>query len=103
MIPLAWLAAAGTAAALVALGLGALASRASLLKLVLGVVVLAKGAILGLVVAALAVDAADVGQAGAFLAMGLDVAVTALALAILVALQRHGSGLDARALRRDAE
>ncbi len=74
----------GAAAALFALGLFALASRESLLRIFLGLEVMGKGATLAIITAGFALGQPWTSQALAVTAIAIEVVVIAVALAMAV-------------------
>lgn len=80
---------AAALAGLAALGAVALLQR-ELVKVLLGLAILAKSATLSLVLAGVRWGEPERGQALAFLAIALDAAVTAMGLALFVHLRRRG-------------
>ena len=88
------------AAALFGLGLFALASRESLLRVVIGLEVMGKGVTLSLLTAGYALGDLGRAQALALVVIVLEAVVAAIALALLVRLHAVVGGLDVRDIRR---
>jgi NADH:ubiquinone oxidoreductase subunit K len=88
------------AAALFALGLYALASRESLLRVVIGLEVMGKGVVLSLLTAGFAVGDLGRAQVLALLVIVIEAVVAAVALALLVRLHAVVGRLDVPAIRR---
>lgn len=86
-------------AAMLALGLYGLLVLRNLIKLLIALQLMAKGAILAFVVAGRASGQAELGQALAVTAIVADTAVAVLGLALAVALRRRLGTLDVGSLR----
>ena len=89
----------GFAVGLVALGLYAVASRESLIRVLLGLEIMGKGVALSFVTAGFALDQLGTAQAIVFTVIVIEVVVTAIALALMIRLQRRTGRLDIRAIR----
>ncbi len=90
----------GFAVGLVALGLYAVVSRESLIRVLLGLEIMGKGVALSFVTAGFALDQLGTAQAIVFTVIVIEVVVTAIALALMVRLQRRTGRLDVGAMRR---
>ena len=88
------------AVALFALGFYAVVGKESLIRILLGIEVMAKGVTLTFVTAGYVLDLLGTAQAIVFTIIVLEVVVTAIALALMVRVQRETGRLDVRAIRR---
>jgi len=90
----------GFAMALFALGLYAVVSKESLLRILLGIETMGKGVTLSFVTAGYALDQLGTAQAIVFTVIVIEVVVTATALALMIRLQHSTGRLDVGAMRR---
>jgi len=90
----------GFALALFSLGLYAVVAREGLLRILLGIEVMAQGVALTFVAGGYARGAPGLAQAIVFTVLAIEVAFTAVALALFVAVYRQTGRLDVPALRR---
>ena len=87
-------------AALFALGLVALVARRNLVRILLGIQILGKAATLTFVLGGFAQDDLGRAQAIVFTIISIEVAVTALALGMMVNLHRKIGSLEVESIRR---
>lgn len=90
----------GFAFALFALGLYAVVGKESLIRILLGIETMGKGVTLSFVTAGYALDQLGTAQAFVFTVIVIEVVVTAIALALMIRLQRSTGRLDVGAIRR---
>ena len=90
----------GFGLALFALGLYAIVGKESLIRVLLGIEIMAKGVTLTFVTAGYALGQLGTAQAIVFTVIVIEVVVTAIALALMVRLQHKTGRLDVRAMRR---
>ena len=90
----------GFALGLFALGLYAVVGKESLIRILLGIETMGKGVTLSFVTAGYALDQLGTAQAFVFTVIVIEVVVTAIALALMIRLQRSTGRLDVGAIRR---
>ncbi|HKZ99515.1 MAG TPA: NADH-quinone oxidoreductase subunit K [Thermoplasmata archaeon] len=90
----------GAALALFALGLYALVAREGLLRVLLGLEIMGKGATLSLLSAGHALGDLGRAQAMVIVVIAIETVVVAIALALLVRVERVAGRLDVRGIRR---
>ncbi len=90
----------GFAVALVALGLYAIVGRESLIRVLLGLEIMGKGVALSFITAGFALNQLGTAQAIVFTVIVIEVVVTAIALALMIRLERSTGRLDVGAMRR---
>ncbi len=83
---------------LLAIGLYALLISRNLIKIVVGLQILVKGAMLGLIAAGQLAGQAEVGESLALTVIVVDTIVAVVGLALAVQVRRHFGTLDIRAL-----
>ena len=83
---------------LLAIGLYALLISRNLIKIVVGLQILVKGAMLGLIAAGQLAGQAEVGESLALTVIVVDTIVAVVGLALAVQVRRHFGTLDVRAL-----
>ena len=86
--------------ALFGLGLYAAASREGLVRILLGIEAMAKGVTLSFIGAGYALGQPGTSQAIAFIVIGIEVVITAIALALMIRLHGATGRLDVHAIRR---
>lgn len=90
----------GFAFALFTLGLYAIASRESLVRVLLGLVIMTKGVTLTFIAAGYALNRLGTAQAIVFTIIVIEVAVAAVALAVMVNVHRVTGSLSVARIRR---
>lgn len=90
----------GAALALFVLGLAAVVQKRSLIRIVIGMEIMGKGVTLTFVTAGYALDRVAIAQAFVFTVIAIEVVVTAIALALVIRVQRTTGRLDVFAIRR---
>jgi NADH:ubiquinone oxidoreductase subunit K len=90
----------GAALALFVLGLAAVVQRRSLIRIVLGMEIMGKAVTLSFVTGGYALDRVALAQAFVFTVIAIEVVVTAIALALVIRVQRTTGRLDVSAIRR---
>ena len=88
------------AVGLFALGLYAVVSRESLIRVLLGLEIMGNGVALSFVVAGFALDQIGTSQAIVFTVLVIEVVVTAIALGLMIRIQRRTGRLDVGSIRR---
>jgi len=89
----------GFAFAFFALGLYAIASRESLVRVLLGLVIMTKGVALTFIAAGYALNQSGTAQAIVFTIIAIEVAVAALALAMMINVHRKTGVVDVKSIR----
>lgn len=90
----------GAALALFVLGLAAVVQKRNLIRIVIGMEIMGNGVTLTFVTAGYALDRAAVAQAFVFTVIAIEVVVTAIALALVIRVQRTTGRLNVSAIRR---
>jgi multisubunit Na+/H+ antiporter MnhC subunit len=90
----------GFVALLVGAGIYCLLTMKNMIKLLIGVEIIAKGVTLALVASGFARDSLMLAQSLAITVIVVDVAVIATALAIIININRHTKSLDVRKLTK---
>ena len=90
----------GFAFAFFALGLYAVASRESLVRVLLGLVIMTKGVTLTFIAAGYALNQSGTAQAIVFTIIAIEVAIAAVALAVMVNVHRVTGSLSVGKIRR---
>jgi multisubunit Na+/H+ antiporter MnhC subunit len=95
-----WILNMGAAALLVGLGLYCLLTMKNMVKLLIGIEIIAKGVTLALIATGLAKNNPMLAQSLVISVIVVDVAVLATALAIIIRINRHTKSLDVRQLTK---
>jgi multisubunit Na+/H+ antiporter MnhC subunit len=95
-----WILNMGFVALLIGIGIYCLLTMRNMVKLLIGVEIIAKGITLALVASGFARNNLLVAQSLAITVIVVDVAVIATALAIIISINRHTKSLDVRKLTK---
>ncbi len=95
-----WILNMGAAAMLIGIGIYCLLTMKNLVKLLIGVEIIAKGVTLALIATGLAKNNIMLAQSLVISVIVVDVAVLATALAIIIGINRHTKSLDVRKLTK---
>jgi NADH:ubiquinone oxidoreductase subunit K len=95
-----WIVNMGAAALLIGIGIYCLLTMKNLVKLLIGIEIIAKGVTLALVATGFAKKNLLLAQSLAISVIVVDVAVIATALAIIISINRHTKSLDVRKLTK---
>ncbi|MBU4307583.1 MAG: NADH-quinone oxidoreductase subunit K [Candidatus Aminicenantes bacterium] len=95
-----WIFNMGFVALLIGTGLYCLLTMRNMIKLLIGIEIIAKGITLALIASGYARDNMLVAQSLAITVIVVDVAVIATALAIIININRHTKSLDVRKLTK---
>jgi multisubunit Na+/H+ antiporter MnhC subunit len=90
----------GAAALLIGVGVYCLLTMKNMVKLLIGIEIIAKGVTLALVATGFAKDNLLLAQSLVISVIVVDVAVLATALAIIISINRHTKSLDVRKLTK---
>jgi NADH:ubiquinone oxidoreductase subunit K len=90
----------GAAALLICIGLYCLLTMKNMVKLLIGIEIMAKGVTLAVIATGLAKDNLLLAQSLVISVIVVDVAVLATALAIVISINRHTKSLDVRKLTK---
>jgi NADH-quinone oxidoreductase subunit K len=95
-----WIMNMGAAALLIGIGIYCLLTMKNLVKLLIGIEIIAKGITLALVASGFAKNNLLLAQSLVISVIVVDVAVIATALAIIISINRHTKSLDVRKLTK---
>jgi NADH-quinone oxidoreductase subunit K len=95
-----WILNMGAAALLIGIGLYCLLTMKNMVKLLIGIEIIAKGVTLALVATGFAKNNLLLAQSLVISVIVVDVAVIATALAIIISINRHTKSLDVRKLTK---
>jgi NADH-quinone oxidoreductase subunit K len=95
-----WIMNMGAAALLIGIGIYCLLTMKNLVKLLIGIEIMAKGITLALVASGFAKNNLLLAQSLVISVIVVDVAVIATALAIIISINRHTKSLDVRKLTK---
>ena len=95
-----WILNMGAAALLIGIGIYCLLTMKNLVKLLIGIEIIAKGITLALVATGFTKNNLLLAQSLAISVIVVDVAVIATALAIIISINRHTKNLDVRNLTK---
>jgi multisubunit Na+/H+ antiporter MnhC subunit len=95
-----WILNMGFVALLVGTGIYCLLTMKNMIKLLIGIEIIAKGVTLALVASGFARNSLMLAQSLAITVIVVDVAVIATALAIIININRHTKSLDVRKLTK---
>jgi len=95
-----WILNMGAAALLIGIGIYCLLTMKNLVKLLIGIEIIAKGITLALVASGFAKNNLMLAQSLVISVIVVDVAVIATALAIIISINRHTKSLDVRKLTK---
>jgi NADH-quinone oxidoreductase subunit K len=95
-----WILNMGAAALLIGIGIYCLLTMKNMVKLLIGIEIIAKGVTLALVATGFAKNNLLLAQSLVISVIVVDVAVIATALAIIISINRHTKSLDVRKLTK---
>jgi multisubunit Na+/H+ antiporter MnhC subunit len=95
-----WILNMGAAALLIGLGIYCLLTMKNMVKLLIGIEIIAKGVTLALIATGFAKNNLMLAQSLVISVIVVDVAVLATALAIIISINRHTKSLDVRKLTK---
>ena len=95
-----WILNMGAVVLLIGIGLYCLLTMKNMVKLLIGIEIIAKGVTLALVASGFARDNLVLAQCLAITVIVVDVAVIATALALVITINRHTQSLDVRKLTK---
>ena len=95
-----WILNMGAAALLIGIGIYCLLTMKNMVKLLIGIEIIAKGVTLALVATGMTKNNLMLAQSLVISVIVVDVAVIATALAIIISINRHTKSLDVRKLTK---